>query len=365
MKKTLYINLALWDIDYSAAEDLSVLENAAQGIENIAEMSTEDMIQLGGIKEKSAKTLRDSLKDYIEKGEKIEEQALKLGFAVAHINGPNYPPLLKNLPGAPRALYVKGRLPDFSLPTIAVVGARKADAYGREAAYSLAKEYAKQNCVTISGMARGIDGAAHAGTLAGGGKTIAVLGCGLDVIYPPEHRKLYEKISESGAVISEYPPGIPPLKRNFPRRNRIIAGMSLGVIVVQADMKSGSLSTANFALSYGREVFAVPGSIFSPLTKGTHQLIKDGAYLVDNALEALNVLGIQTSAELPLNCAPQKLNSMPDLYKKVYISADGMKSIDSIIEELNESAKEITAALSCLEAEGYLKRLPGGIFIKS
>jgi len=201
------------------------------------------------------------------------EQIAKKRIKVLTFLDKDYPRLLKEIPGAPSVLYVKGNLPaDNSLP-IAMVGSRRASYYGVSNAHRFARRLAELGFTVISGMARGIDSEAHKGALKAGGITMAVLGCGLSHVYPLENRGLMEEITETGTVISEFPMGMPPLAANFPRRNRIISGLSLGVIVVEAAQRSGALITADFALEQGREVFAVPGKIDSTMTQGVHNLI--------------------------------------------------------------------------------------------
>lgn len=204
-----------------------------------------------------------------------------------------YPPLLKQLPDAPIILYVRGTLLPDDQRALAIVGTRKATSYGRDAAYRLARELAAQGVTIISGLAHGIDAAAHQGALDGGGRTIAVLGCGVDRIYPADHRALAARIIQNGALVSEFPLGSAPDAHHFPRRNRIISGLSLGVLIVEAPHKSGAIITASAAAEQGREVFAVPGSIFSPASAGANRLIQDGAKLVltvDDILDELQLI---------------------------------------------------------------------------
>ena len=208
------------------------------------------------------------------------------------ISHDEYPEMLKYIPDPPLVLYVRGSIPKAN--AVAIVGSRKASGYGIETAFKIASELALSDLVIVSGMARGIDTAAHSGALDEGGKTVAVLGCGVDIVYPPENSNLMERIIKSGAVISEYPPGIPPSTFNFPARNRIISGISLGTLVVEAGLKSGSLITANFALEQGRDVYAVPGNINNYNSFGTNRLIKDGAKIVLNAEDIMDELSFGT-----------------------------------------------------------------------
>jgi DNA processing protein len=204
----------------------------------------------------------------------------------------DYPALLRQLPEAPAVLYVRGTLTPADHHALAVVGTRKATTYGRDAAYHLCKQLAAQGITIISGLAQGIDTAAHRGALDGGGRTLAILGCGIDRIYPSENTKLAVEITGQGAVISEFRIGTPPESRNFPRRNRVISGLALGVLVVEAPEKSGAIITASVAAEQGRDVFAVPGNIFNPMSGGTNRLIQDGAKLVMNVNDILDELNI-------------------------------------------------------------------------
>ncbi|MCM8760904.1 MAG: DNA-processing protein DprA, partial [Candidatus Omnitrophica bacterium] len=199
-----------------------------------------------------------------------------------NIDDPEYPKNLKNIHKPPKELYVNGTLEKRDEIAVAIVGSRRASMYGLEMAEKLAFELALRGVTVVSGMARGIDSAAHKGALKANGRTIAVMGSGHNVIYPPENRRLYDQIITSGAVITEYEDDMPPLPENFPARNRIISGLSLGVVVVEAARNSGALITANFAAEQGREVFAVPGKVSSATSAGTNELIKDGARLVQS-----------------------------------------------------------------------------------
>ena len=212
--------------------------------------------------------------------DKIAEEWAKKNIKLLSIYDEKYPELLRHIKNPPYVLFYKGSYFDFN-KTIAIVGSRKASEYGRKATKLLASQLAEAGVCVVSGAARGIDTASHEGDLKTG-VTIAVLGCGVDVTYPPENKKLLDAIAERGAVISEYPPGTPPFASNFPIRNRIISGLSRGVVVVEAGQRSGSLITADFALESGRDVFAIPGNIFSQISQGTNNLIKMGAKLIDN-----------------------------------------------------------------------------------
>ncbi|HEY65103.1 MAG TPA: DNA-protecting protein DprA [Caldilineae bacterium] len=219
------------------------------------------------------------------------------GIQVLTWESPDYPRNLRHIYDPPPVLYVQGELLPEDEWAVAVVGTRRASAYGREAARKLAGDLARHRVTVVSGLARGIDAVAHRAALEAGGRTIAVLGSGLDVIYPPEHRQLAQQIAEAGALISEYPLGTQPESSNFPPRNRIISGLSKGVVIVEAGVRSGALITADFAAEQGREVFAVPGSIFQRGSVGTNRLIQDGAHPALSATDILEVLNMDQVAE--------------------------------------------------------------------
>lgn len=222
----------------------------------------------------------------------IIELCSKKSIKIIPIPHEEYPEMLKYIPDPPLVLYAQGSIPKAN--AMAIVGSRKASGYGVNTAFKIASELALSGLVIVSGMARGIDTAAHSGALDAGGKTVAVLGCGVDIVYPPENWGVMERIIKTGAVISEYPPGSPPSPPHFPSRNRIISGMSLGTLVVEAGFKSGSLITANCALEQGRDVFSIPGNINNYNSMGTNRLIKDGARIVLDSEDVLDELSFGT-----------------------------------------------------------------------
>ena len=226
----------------------------------------------------------------------------------------DYPALLRDIPGAPIALFVDGDPTHLWSPQIAIVGARRATPSGVANARAFARAFAQSGNVVTSGLAEGIDGAAHAATLDAGGITVAVLGTGPDLVYPRLHRALAERVREHGALVSEFPPGTAGKPEHFPRRNRIIAGLSLGTLVIEAGLKSGSLITARLAAEQGREVFALPGSIHNPLARGCHRLIRDGATLVESAdevLDQLRAIGAKLADHLRVRLAAPDLIESP------------------------------------------------------
>lgn len=292
--------------------------------------------------------------------------ATKLGFTYMSWDDPLYPAPLRAIEDAPPVLVVKGNPAVLAKPMIAMVGARNATLNGKRFAKLLAHDLAKAGYCVISGMARGIDGAAHEGTLAGGGETVAVLAGGTDVIYPPEHSDLYERIAASGAVISEMPPGTQPQAALFPRRNRIISGASAGVVVVEATLKSGSLITARMAADQGREVFAVPGSPLDPRAQGPNGLIRDGATLIQSAGDVLAALPSLTRDFL--KPALQKLQPI-EIPKSIPISAlrreveaalsSTPAPVDELVRQCQVSPAVLAEVLLELELAGRLERLPG------
>lgn len=277
-------------------------------------------------------------------------------------NSPEYPENLKNIYDPPPFLYVKGSFVDGDKNSVAIVGSRNASEYGIKVAQEISRDLASLGITIVSGMARGIDSAAHIAAIQGGGRTVAVLGSGVDVIYPPENRRLFERIAENGAVVSEYPLGTRPNSYNFPPRNRIISGISLGVLVVEASPKSGSLITARLALDQGRDVYAVPGNVYSYKAKGTHALLKSGAKLVDNARDILEGLNITLE---PLKEKKDLIQGLSYELLEVYdFFQDEPIHIDNIILKTGLSSGRVSALLLDLELSGILKQLPGKMFTK-
>ena len=221
--------------------------------------------------------------------ETLQEQCERLHISVVPVASSAYPERLKRILRPPLVLYVKGTLPDCRY-SIGMVGSRMADAYGKKVAACFGRELAGAGVVIVSGGAAGIDTASHEGALQGGGKTVAVLGCGVDIVYPHTNSKLFEEIAENGAIVSEYPPGTKPDRFRFPERNRIISGISQGIVLVQAAKRSGALITAEFAMDEGREVFCIPGNVFAAKSAGPHRLIKAGARLADSPKDILEEL---------------------------------------------------------------------------
>lgn len=293
--------------------------------------------------------------------ERLLQEVLKKGIRILTIKDKNYPKLLKEIGDPPFLLYVKGEIKKEDNFSMAVVGSRRPTNYGREVTESLTQALVLQGFTIVSGMARGIDSIAHKTALEAGGRTIAVLGSGVDVIYPPENKKLYEEIAQNSAVISEFPPGTQPTPYNFPQRNRIIAGLSLGVLVTEAAEKSGALITAGFAGEFGREVFAVPGPIYSKLSAGTSALIKDGAKLVYKVQDILEELGLEQKALEDLSDA--KVGPDTGEMKMILeLLQNEPKHVDEIIKETKLSAAQVSSFLSMMEISGFVKSMGGGVW---
>lgn len=291
----------------------------------------------------------------------VMERLEKEGISVVLSEEEDYPINLKNLSDAPPVIYYRGELMEQDRASLAIVGSRTPTVNGVYSAEEIAISLAQQGIVVVSGLARGIDGAAHRGALRGGGRTIAVLGSGLDHIYPPEHRELAEEIAAQGVLISEFPLGMGPVAGNFPARNRIISGLSLGVLVVEAARDSGSLITAGIALEQGREVFAVPGPIQSPLCFGTNRLIKQGAHLfqdVDDVLEQLDFPRL-TAGQL----AAVREEKLDQSEQRILRCLDeGPRHIDIIVRDSGLAASEVSGHLIVLELKGWVEALNGKIY---
>lgn len=279
----------------------------------------------------------------------------------------DYPPLLLQTADPPPLLYLEGRAELLARPALAIVGSRKPTAQGRDNARSLARELGEAGLCIVSGLALGIDGAAHEGALTSAGSTIAVLGTGLDELYPPAHRSLGQRIAREGLLLSEFPLGTPPLPPNFPRRNRIIAGLSRGCLVVEAALRSGSLITARLAVEAGREVFAVPGSIHALQSHGCHALLREGAKLVENAQDVLDELS--TPAPAPVRRStptPEKeaTTTPPGDERQALLEALGHDPVglDALQARGGWPTGQLTALLLELELAGEVARLPGQLF---
>lgn len=297
----------------------------------------------------------------------IMESLDKHRIDVIPINDERYPQLLKNICDPPVCLFSRGSVMNEE-PSVGVVGSRKASGYGISTAKKISSDLARYGICIVSGMARGIDTAAHLGALSAKGRTIAVFGCGLDIIYPPENKRLMEKIIENGAVISEYPPGVQPMPHHFPVRNRIVSGMSAGILVVEAGEKSGSLITAQLALEQGRDVYALPGNVISVNSKGTNKLIQDGAKLVTSVEDILEEMfwykNLQSKRVLDADsyhCRKALPDSLDEDERSVIeMLAIEELQIDEIQQKLDCEMPVVHRVLLSLEMKGIVKREAGG-----
>ena len=293
--------------------------------------------------------------------------AQRSGVAMLTLADPGYPKALRTIHDPPLALYLRGSLGLSDDVAVAIVGARRASLYGVQTAERLGYDLALRGVTVVSGLARGIDAAAHRGALRAAGRTIAVLGSGVARLYPPEHADLAEQIVQQGAVISEYPMEMPPLAQNFPRRNRVISGLSLGVVIVEAAQRSGALITADCALEQGREVFAVPGPVTSVTSQGTHQLLRQGARLVSSVEDIVEELRLspcapETSAPQPGSCEDVALSESEERLLAC-VGSEG-RHVDVITTQSGLSASEASSLLLQLELKHVVQQLPGKQFIR-
>lgn len=332
--------------------------------ERVFSAAFDELIGVDGI----GKNTANSIKSF-NMEEKVKEELNKIEkskIAVLTIDDKKYPSNLKTIFDPPPVLYVKGDLTESDTIAVAVVGSRLPTIYGKLVAEKISKGLAETGITIVSGMARGIDSIAHKSAIEMGGRTIAVLGCGLDIIYPPENYKLVNDIVSHGAVISEFPISTNPDKMNFPQRNRIISGLSLGVAVIEAAEKSGSLITAGHAIEQGREVFAVPGNINSAKSHGTNRLIKMGAKLVEGVNDIIEEFSpaVRTS----LKSLEKRENKDYDLTadeKFIFSLIDAeSKHIDTIIERSSLPVGVVSGILAKLELKGLIKQLSGKLFVK-
>ena len=331
------------------------------GPEHVFKASRRELETVEGIGERLAALITETdIQGKVRSELKLVEE---LNASIVTFTDKSYPNNLKQIYDPPPLLYVRGDLQAKDDLAISMVGSRLSSSYGRMITERIAGDMARHGVTIVSGMARGIDSAAHRGALSAGGRTIAVLGCGVDIVYPPENRRLFEEITVHGAVISEFPMSTPPEGTNFPRRNRIISGLSLGVVVVQADSRSGSLITAGLALEQNRDVFAVPGNVGMARSRGTNRLIKQGAKLVESADDILEEIlpRFQHQGLEPTDVKP----SLEDEEERVFrIIEDEPAHIDSIIAQTGMDASRVSAILLQLELKGLVQQLPGKRFAK-
>ncbi len=359
------------DIKYWVALNLVVCENLKlaalirQRFPDTGDVfqSTLSKLISAGVDRRTAMVLTSS--GLMERAQREIEWLEKKGYAVLTIKDKKYPKNLREIFDPPLVLYYAGKIETLSEPAVSIVGARKSSPYGRAVAEKLAYELASRGLVIVSGLARGIDSVGHWGALKGG-KTIAVLGSGLGRIYPRENRHLFEKIVENGIVLSEYPSQAPPLGFHFPLRNRIISGLSLALVVIEATRKSGSLISAKLALEENREVMAVPGNITSELSQGVHLMIKTGAKLVEDWRDVVEELPLpwrekflsEDGNERPK--APALSREEQSVYDLLH--PDILTSVDELVEKSNLSVSELLYVLLNLELHDLVAQRPGKLF---
>ncbi|MCA9858327.1 MAG: DNA-processing protein DprA [Thermomicrobiales bacterium] len=295
--------------------------------------------------------------------ELVLDRIAKSGAGIVTVLDDAYPRILREIPSPPPVLYYRGTLPDADERSIAIVGTRRATSYGREVTSRLASELAAAGIGIVSGLAKGIDGVAHRAALDAGGRTFAVLGSGVDVIYPHEHRQLAERTVESGALISDYPPGTRPDAPNFPPRNRIISGLSLATVVVEAPARSGALITVGFAADQGRDVYAVPGSILSPASDGTNRLLRQGALPLTSATDLLEDLNLAPPGAAP---AAQLEFPMTDDERAMYARVTSEpQHIDELAYSAGLSIAAASALMTMLELKGLVANAGGQHFMST
>ena len=330
---------------------------AAGGLEALLSSNEGDLSRLLGSSNRARAVLRaPEDQEALLWADEIERTGARLITAFDEA----FPRLLRETPDPPFLLYALGRIERLRLPAVAVVGSREASRYGRDVAWRLSQELSNAGVTVVSGFARGVDAAAHEAAMEGPGGTIAVLGCGLDVDYPREHARLKDRLAAQHLLLSEYPPGTEPRPQNFPIRNRIIAGLSSGVVVVEASRRSGSLITARLAADFGRDVFAVPGSIFSDTSSGAHELLRDGAILCRGAedvfAELFPSVGAppRVPAAAPLDLSPEARRVFEALTREESLSAE------ELAQALDLPAATILASLFELEGTGFASTVEGG-----
>ena len=331
--------------------------------EHVLSASPKELKDVGGLSDKVITEIASF--PWQEHAEREIENAKNAGVAVITADDPAYPAALRNTPDPPLFLYVKGLLLLEDANAVAIVGTRKPTHYGMTVTNRIASELASAGLTIVSGLARGIDTQAHKGALAAKGRTVAVLGCGLDVAYPPENKGLLEKIARSGAVVTENPFGTQPEAGYFPARNRIISGLSRGTVIIEAATDSGSLITANYALEQGRKLYAVPGNIGSLTSRGTNSLIKQGATLVESAEDILKDLGTAGPGKQPERERRPLPILTPQEESVFQCVTNEPKHIDRIMNECRTPAGKLSAVLIGLELKGLVKQLPGKYYVQN
>lgn len=357
-----YHLLGLYTIPGIGSQRMRSLVGHFGTAEKVLKADSDELVQIDGIDEKTAHDIKTKVDFHFvdDQFNRMKNQDVQI---VTFWND-EYPEILKTIYDPPIILYVKGNIPK-NPDMIGMVGTRMSTRYGNDVAERMAGEMAYHEIVVVSGMARGIDTHVHWGAIKNGGVTIAVLGCGVDRVYPPENLRLYKKIITSGAVISEFPMNTEPMAGNFPRRNRIISGLSLGTIVVEAGERSGALITGFIALEQGREVFAIPGDIRSSKSRGPHRLIKEGAKLAENIEDIFNEIPRWHAKTGEARKPTVDMDALNPLEKSLWEALSHEPChIDRISKELNLNTSEVLAGLLSLELKNYIKQLSGMMFVR-
>ena len=332
----------------------SILINKFESARAVYEASFKQLITAPNLSEANVQAILDSRG--LQAAERVIEASDKKGIRIITITDTDYPSLLKQIHDPPVILYVKGVLTDDSLKKVGIIGSRHCSEYGRIITLEISKRLSEHKIVTVSGMARGVDSVAHWGAIKAGGYTIAVLGCGVDICYPPENNDLMEQIVCQGCLMSEYPPGTQPVPGNFPARNRIISGLSHVLVVTEAAKRSGTLITVNQALEQGREVMAVPGNINSRLSDGPNELIRDGAGIVTSFQDILHTLKISAKENVNENALEDLAPDEKLVYDCITFQTE---SFESIVDKCGLDAQTVNYILTMLELKGYLLKMPG------
>ncbi len=331
---------------------------------NILDVPLSELTKVDGIRKDTAQAIAD--KDFKTDPSDELKKMESCGARIVTFNDPEYPEPLKEIHDPPMILYMKGAEIPQNKIFVAIVGSRNATHYGLKAAEEFGQGIARRGLGVVSGMALGIDAASHWGCLSGRGPAIGVLGTGIDMVYPGQNRKLFDRVIETGTLITEFAMGTSPSPSNFPQRNRIISGLSRGVLVVEATKNSGSLITASIALDQGRDVFAVPGSIESFKSRGCHFLIKHGAMLAENADDIMEALGMNYPGMVKSDTFIKKeLPEISDIEKMIYdIIGDYPMHIDQIKKKGNIASGDLSGTLTKMELKGIIKQLPGKMFVR-
>jgi DNA processing protein len=356
----------LYSVEGVGPQKLFSLLSKFKSVEQIFNSKYSELIEVEGINKTLAFKILKAADNLDSAAHSLESELSELSEINAELISyfdDEYPEILRNIYFPPIFLYVKGNYLQSDTSAIAIVGTREPSSYGKTVAENFAIELAEKRITTVSGLARGIDTIVHNSTLKSNGRTIAVIGSGLDIIYPQENKKLYHQIAESGLVISEYPLGTKPDAQNFPRRNRIISGLSIGTLVVETRINGGAISTANYALDQGREVFAVPGTIISKQSEGTNILIQKGnAKLVTKVDDILDELRIQFR-DGSVTTATHSTAELNIFEEKIYSTLqDGQKQIDEISQLSGMNTSDCLVHLLSMEFKGVVKQRPGKVF---